>query len=88
MKILLATAVIALTVFLGLETRETAIAKQISLTCVAAVGESLDCVSFGPLGAVKPSGVRFWVATFIDHGVEVPRTLGDAFLREVRFRSL
>ena len=88
MKILLSTAIIAIIILLGLETRETAVARKISLTCVAAEGDGIDCMSFGPLGAVKPSGVRFWVETFIDHGVEAPRTVGDALLREVRFRAL
>jgi hypothetical protein len=86
MKILLTVAGIVLIGFLGLQTRETAKARNVSLTCVAAEAESIDCVSLGPLGGVNPSGVEFWVTSFIDRSVELPRALGDMLREQTRGR--
>jgi hypothetical protein len=84
MKLLLTMAGIAVIVFLGLQTQETARAHKVSVSCVAADADGGDCVSLGPLGAVKPSGVEFWVTSFIDHGVELPWTLGDMLEKRTR----
>lgn len=75
MKSILSTAVIALLVVLGFQTQESARAHRVSFTCGATEVENAACVSFGPLGAVNSSSIRFWITEFIDHGVELPNTI-------------
>ncbi len=76
MKMILATALIVLGVFLGLRTQETMKAHEISLSCGAHTAERSECVSLGPL-AVDLSGVEFWVRAFVQHALELPQSLSD-----------
>ena len=76
MKMILATALIVLGVFLGLRTQETMKAHEISLSCGAHTAERPECVSLVPL-AVDLSGVQLWIGAFVYHALELPQSLSD-----------
>ena len=78
MKLILTTAAVILILVLVLQTRESAMANKISVVCEAAEVESAECMSFGPLGALNRSGIRFWATTFVHHGIELPQVLRDS----------
>jgi hypothetical protein len=75
MRSIVTILVIVLVAFVGFQASETVKTHEVSVTCVAAEEQSSDCLSFGPLGAIRPSGLEFWAASCIDHGVDMPSTL-------------
>ena len=84
MKTIVTTAAIILLLVLWLQTSASARANRVSVACEPAEGESAECLSLGPLGGVNPSGIRFWITSFIHHGAEIPRELQDVLRDELR----
>jgi hypothetical protein len=83
MKKILSIAGIVLVLILGLQTHESARAQEVSVTCKGEEAASPECVRLGPLGSLNPSGVRFWLKTFVRHGLELPQGVETALRSEL-----
>lgn len=88
MRAITSIVIIALLAFAGLQTHAEATERKVTLRCAVTASTAEDCVSFGPLGGIRPSGVRFWAANFVDECVQAPVTLGDEMVARVRSIAL
>ncbi len=75
MKSMLQALGIVMVVFLLSQTHESARLRGVTVTCTATEAERSDCPSLGALGGVNSSGVAFWVTSFVDHSLALPRAL-------------
>ena len=87
MNRILPTVALTLVLLLALQTYGSAKTHHISVTCQAAEVENAACMSLGPLGTLNRSSIRFWITKFIDHGINLPKTIQNTVQKWIHKRS-
>ena len=84
MKTIFTMVCTVVVLYLGLQTSETVKEQKISVSCPMSEAENSDCLSLGPLGVFKPSGIKFWITSFIHHSTRLPVEIRDGVQNHIR----